>query len=98
MGFKKDLSELCVDKLGNNLEKIVDYMNNNKGQTSSDLEFQLDSILPGCSSKKIKKTMEAQKIIDQVVSELPEDDEAYLDFSVEDDLFFIKKYYSLLDS
>lgn len=98
MGLDENLSKLCVDKLGNNLGQIIDFINNNKGRSFSDLKCQLNSILPEGSIKKFEKKMEAQMIIDQVVSELPEDDEAYLDFNAEDDLLFIKKYYSLLDS
>ena len=74
------------DKLKNLIEA------NKEASTSSSSEDTASALLD-----EMEKTKNAQELIANLASEMPKDEDAYLDFNLDEDSFFINKYYSLLD-
>jgi len=54
-----------------------------------------DDERPG-SSTDLEKRLNAKELLNNLANEIPDDDEAYLDLNLDEDTFFINKYYSLL--
>ncbi len=68
-------------------EKLKKLINENKDAESEER--------PG-TSKDLEKCLNANELLNNLANEIPDDDEAYLDFDLDEDTFFINKYYSLL--
>ena len=103
MGFDLEESKKCLESMGTNMQKIIDFLSNTKSKNFDELKSNLNTVQPSCSKtqefrEKIGKAIDAQKLMSTLAEEMPEDDEAYLDFNTDEDLFFINKYYSLLES
>lgn len=80
-------------------------LENRSESETQELKQKVESVLQGLNIPKSveselemrKKTAEAQNLLSKISSEIPEDDEAYLDLNTDEDAFYINKYYSLLD-
>lgn len=88
------------------MEKAANFLLENRSESETqELKQKLESVLQGLNIPKSveselemrKKTAEAQNLLSKISSEIPEDDEAYLDLNTDEDAFYINKYYSLLD-
>ena len=88
------------------MEKAANFLLENRSESETqELKQKVESVLQGLNIPKSveselemrKKTAEAQNLLSKISSEIPEDDEAYLDLNTDDDSFYINKYYSLLD-
>lgn len=107
MGYDLELCRLCLGAFENNLQKAVNFFLENKNDMLNVnlIKEKLQNVIEKksgerpCSSKEdSEKTLNAQKIISNLAQEMPDDDEAYLDFNIEEDAFYINKYFSLLES
>ena len=99
MGFDRKLSKLCLKAFNNNLEKSIEFFNRNKDsyeQIKEKLKLIRDS-MPSESDtldaieSHLEKTKNAQELLSNIAKEMPDDDEAYLDFNLDEDAFFINK-------
>lgn len=88
------------------MEKAANFLLENRSESETqELKQKVESVLQGLNIPKSveselemrKKTAEAQNLLSKISSEIPEDDEAYLDLNTDEDAFYINKYYSLLD-
>lgn len=110
MGFSQELSELCLKVYGGNLLKALDFLTSNKHEWADPrvmLEDKLKSMAQdsensesdaeeATTSKSSSKHKNAIKVYEDLAGEMAKDDEAYLDFNLTEDEFYINKYYSLL--
>lgn len=95
------------------MEKAANFLIENKHEfndvTSESAKEKMDQLLgnlasrqsdPGASTSREmeEKTLEAQKLLKKISAEMPADDEEYLDLNIDEDAFYINKYYSLLDN
>jgi hypothetical protein len=105
MGFDLKLSKLCLKAFNNNLEKSIEFFNRNKEMNYEQIKESLKIIRESMPSdndtldviqSNLEKTKNAQELLSNIAKEMPDDDEAYLDFNLDEDAFFINKYYSLL--
>jgi hypothetical protein len=107
MGFDTKLSKLCLKAFNNNLEKSLEFFNRNKDSLFN-YEYIKEKLklirnsMPSDNDtldtieSNLEKTKNAQELLSNIAKEMPDDDEAYLDFNLDEDAFFINKYYSLL--
>lgn len=68
-------------------EKLKKLIKDNKDAENDEL--------PGTSTD-LEKRLNAKELLNNLANEIPDDDEAYLDLNLDEDTFFINKYYSLL--
>ena len=109
MGYDLDLCKLCLQVFNSDLNKAIHFFLENKGilEDKHNLKTKLESLIKDKSSSnennsiehqnKIEKAYKANRLLNKIAKDMPEDDEAYLDFNMEEDAFYINKYYSLLD-
>lgn len=110
MGFSQELSELCLKVYNGSLRKAIDFLSTNKNEWA-DLRVMLEDKLKllsqdsansgsdteeATTSKLSSKLKNAIKVYEDLAGEMAKDDEAYLDFNLTEDEFYITKYYSLL--
>ncbi|CAF0966900.1 unnamed protein product [Brachionus calyciflorus] len=104
MGFDLETCKLCLKTIGPNLQKSIEFLTQNKNESLELFKQKLEEIQPSCSKQteelrqNLSKAIDAQKLLSNLAGEIPEDDEAYLDLNTDDDLYFINKYYSLLEA
>ena len=105
MGFSQDLCTLCLRAFDNDLKSAIKFFNENKNDWKDleilllkHMEAQNDSELEEVSASTSwdNNAETAKKIFAGLTEEMTKDDEAYLDLNLEEDKFFINKYYSLL--
>ncbi len=101
MGYTYEISKLCIEAFNNDLQKIINYLSEKNKPSSEldDLMIELKQIISYNNKikiNKIEKIENSKEILKNLASEMPEDDEAYLDLNLEEDMFYIKKYYSYL--
>lgn len=105
MGFSLDLCNLCLRAFDNDLKNAIQFLSENKNEWNDleilllkHIEAQNDSELEEASTSGTcnKNAETAKKIFAGLAEEMTKDDEAYLDFNLDEDSFFINKYYSLL--
>lgn len=102
LGLEKNLGQLCLKVFENNVQKSIHFINENSNILNDYplLESKLKELIKkttNLSDQDIEKSENARKIIKNLKNEISQDDEAYLDFNLDDDAFFINKYYSLLN-
>ncbi len=109
MGYDLDLCKLCLQVFNSDLNKAINFFLENKGilEDKDNLKTKLESLIKNKSipnekstiehQNKIEKAYNAKRLLNKIAKDMPEDDEAYLDFNMEEDAFYINKYYSLLD-
>lgn len=104
MGFDFDTAKRAFEAFSNNFEKAANFLaeNANEKATTTNSKTELiekiqNLINPQLSPEMIQKKIQAQSLINKISTEMPDDDEAYLDLNTDEDAFFINKYYSLLD-
>ena len=102
LGLDKNLGQLCLKVFENNVHKSIHFINENSNILNDYplLESKLKELIKktsNLSDQDIEKSENARKIIKNLKNEITQDDEAYLDFNLDDDAFFINKYYSLLN-
>jgi hypothetical protein len=102
LGLDKNLGQLCLKVFENNVHKSIHFINENSNILNDYplLESKLKELIKkttNLSDQDIEKSENARKIIKNLKNEISQDDEAYLDFNLDDDAFFINKYYSLLN-
>ena len=112
MGFDLELGKLCLKAFKNDLQKAINFFLENKlnplGQQEpinfESIKEKLKKLIkdhkvnddqPGTSTD-LEKRLNAKELLSNLANEIPDDDEAYLDFNLDEDTFFINKYYSLL--
>ena len=108
MGYDLDISKLCLEAFKNNMDKVISFFSEKSGEN---LEEQIKDIIrketgladqvefdnkPTTSKLAAEKAVNAKKLLDNLAVKMPEDDEAYLDLNMDEDVIFIEKYYSLL--
>ena len=95
---------MCLKSFKNNIQKSIDFFFENKADLHDFtlLESKLNDLINinvnKLSSEDIEKANSARKLINNLKSEISQDDEAYLDLNLEEDAFFINKYYSLINN
>ena len=103
LGYDLNLCKLCLKAFKNNIQKSIDFFFENKADLNDFtlLESKLNDLINinvnKLSSEDIEKANNARKLINNLKSEISQDDEAYLDLNLEEDAFFINKYYSLIN-
>lgn len=108
MGFDKSLAKMCLKAFNNNMDKSLEFFDRNKESLADsdlikDKLKEIRNLMPEAGQTldaieaELEKKKNAEGIISELAKEMPEDDEAYLDLNLEDDTFFINKYYSLLE-
>jgi len=107
MGFDPKLSKLCLKAFNNNLKKSLEFFTHNKDSLFN-IEYikeklrNIRDLMPSDNDtldvieSNLEKTKNAQELLSNIAKEMPDDDEAYLDLNLDEDAFFINKYYSLL--
>ena len=104
LGYDLNLCKLCLKAFKNNIQKSIDFFFENKADLNDFtlLESKLNDLINinvnKLSSEDIEKANNARKLINNLKSEISQDDEAYLDLNLEEDAFFINKYYSLINN
>lgn len=104
LGYDLNLCKLCLKAFKNNIQKSIDFFFENKADLNdlTLLESKLNDLINinvnKLSSEDIEKANNARKLINNLKSEISQDDEAYLDLNLEEDAFFINKYYSLINN
>lgn len=105
MGYDLNLCKLCLTAFKNNIQKSIDFFCRNLSNLAdlNLMEEKLKEIIDknrdelNVTPEEIEKAENAQKFIDSIKKDINEDDEAYLDLNLEEDAFYINKYYSLLN-
>ena len=104
MGYDVNVCRLCLSAFKNNISKSIQFFVQNKDD-SAGLEQKLNELIRkqternlNMSPHELEKAENARKLVENLKKEISDDDEAYLDFNLDDDSFFINKYYSLLNS
>lgn len=111
MGYDSQLARLSLQAFDSNIQKSIEYFLSKQGASSMhDLEKELLALIETNSknnksakstgleeaSKSLEEMMKAKRAKELLHNSVPEDDEEYLDFNLDDDALFINEYYSLL--
>ena len=102
MGYTRELAELSLRVFDSNILRAVEFFTANKNEY--DLKGILEAMVIGGNiagtSKALvndgEKVKNALKVYEDMTEEMNKDDEAYLDLNLNEDSFFIEKYYSML--
>jgi hypothetical protein len=104
LGFSREMVKSRIEKFGShNLKEARDFFMTNLNLIQSnashedELKKKLDESKLDERLEMAEKTQRAQDLLHGLVQEMPDDDENYLDFDLEQDDFYINKYNSLLD-
>ena len=105
MGYDLDLCKLCLQVFNSDLNKAVNFFLENKTilQDKNALKTKLESLIKTDSNKieknslehqnKIEKAHKANILLNKIAKDMPEDDEAYLDLNIDEDVLYINKYF-----
>ena len=106
MGYDMELCQLCLQAFTNDLNKAINFFLENK-DALADVAFiktKLNSIIRNMDisshhdqQKQLEKALNAKNLLNSITKDIPDDDEAYLDLNLEEDAFYINKYYSLIE-
>lgn len=107
MGYDVNVCRLCLTAFKNSIPKSIEFLCENKDNLRdwASIESKLNDIIRRKTERKLnmspdelEKAENARKLVDDLKKEIADDDEAYLDFNLDDDTLFINKYLSLLNS
>ena len=106
MGYDLELCKMCLQAFDNDINKAINFFLENKNDLLDNeiIKSKLESMVSKASSiqesdkqNKLEKAYKANRLLNTIAKDMPEDDEAYLDLNIDEDAFYINKYYSLLD-
>lgn len=106
MGYDLELCRLCLQVFQNDLNKAIHFFLENKDtlHNLATVKTKLESMIAKTSKTarpdeldKLEKAINAKKLLKNIANDMSDDDEAYLDLNLEEDAFYINKYYSLLE-
>jgi hypothetical protein len=106
MGYDLELCKLCLQAFDSDLNKALNFFLENKNSLhdAASIKCKLEDILKISDNTldrdkqtKAEKAHKANQLLNNIVKDMPDDDEAYLDLNMEEDSFYINKYYSLLE-
>ena len=94
MGYDADLARSVLQSFNSNIEKTLDFLLSN--QNRENIEKELKKMVDPSTAANVEEMLKAKKAKELIHNDVPEDDEEYLDFNLDEDALFINKYYSLL--
>jgi hypothetical protein len=102
MGYDQEVAKLSLQAFGSNIQKSMEFfMSNQNAKSVEELQKELLKLIKNdqvasAATTSIEEIMKAKKAKELINNDVPEDDEEYLDFNLDEDSLFINKYYSLL--
>lgn len=111
LGFEPEMAREALQKFSGSIQKAIDELIRNGGvvSTSSGSSSESSSSSTGSSpeagpsniqekEEEKKRKKEENEVLQDLMSDLPEDEEDYLDLALTEEAEFLKEYKTLLDS